>query len=148
MQWRYKKWSGLILIILLSVCLGNTGFNFKSITGNWVVVEAHMNYNARVFVLKSDATFSTLTSDFQTVETKGRYYVDFSKSPAWIDFEPNNSQYRTEGYLQVIDHYKMILYMNTFIPLEPVYAGSQTIIPKRPTSLDRSVYTLTLRRLK
>jgi hypothetical protein len=140
-------WTSLVLIFLL-ICLGNTGYCNKGILGNWVVVEEHMKYNVRIFVFKPDATFATYTSDFQPVEQTGRYYVDFSKDPAWIDLETNGSEYRNEGYLQVINSNKIIIYTNALIPPEPVYISNQTIIPKRPISLDRSVYTITLRRLK
>jgi hypothetical protein len=144
---RHKIRTSLVLIFLV-ICLGNTGYSNKGIVGNWVVVEEHMKYNVRIFAFQPDATFAAYTSDFQPAKQTGRYYVDFSKDPAWIDLETNGSEYRNEGYLQMISSNKMIIYTNALIPPEPVYNSSQTIIPKRPVSLDRSVYTITLRRLK
>ncbi|HEX3045139.1 MAG TPA: hypothetical protein VHY08_10310 [Bacillota bacterium] len=142
-----KKLTGFILILLL-LCLENTGCEPEGISGSWVVVQENMKYNTRIFVLKPDGAFATYTCAFQPVEQTGRYYVDFSKQPAWIDFETNGSINRAEGYLQMVGANKMLLYTNSQIPLEPVYLSGQTIIPKRPIALDRSVYTLTLRRLQ
>jgi hypothetical protein len=142
-----KKLTGLIFILLL-LCLGNTDCEPEGIPGNWVVVQESLKYNTRIFVLKPDGAFITYSCAFQPVEQTGRYYLDFSKNPAWIDFETNGSTNRIEGYLQVISQNKMLLYTNSQIPLEPVYLSNQTIIPKRPIALDRSVYTLTLRRLQ
>jgi hypothetical protein len=144
---RHEIKIALILIIFI-ICLANTSFGAKGVVGNWVVAQEKMKYNVRVLVFKPDGAFDTYSSDFQPVRQTGRYYVDFSKDPAWIDLETNGSAYRNEGYLQVLNNNKMIFYTNALIPPQPIYNSGQTIIPKRPLSLDRSVYTITLRRMQ
>ena len=142
-----KTWTGLILVFLL-ICLGNPGYSHRGIVGNWVVVEEHMKFNVRVLVFQPDNTFTAYTSDFQPMRLTGRYYVDLFKEPALIDIEINGSEYRNEGYLQMLNSNKMILYTNAPLPPEPLYGSGQTIISKRPVSPDRGVYTITLRRMK